>query len=244
MRKARAQQICSQNEILQREVDQQAGLCNTLQYVRNTLRSRSYEEEEASLERQNLCQQREDLRRRCSDLSRELDNSKKENMELKRDMQRRKSESDRIKMEFKGKLDRFEHAITDVRSLEADNNSLKKQLNEERMSGRERDESVRSLKSTIEMLTKQRQELLEKYHIAIKQLGAIKGENRRLSKDIESQRSMRKQEHDKIGEIDELTEKLQTSLHTAKGRLNRVGGKLADMTKTSTPRSRRSERSY
>ena len=54
-------------------------------------------------------------------------------------------------------------------------------------------------------MSTQRVELMEKYTAAVKELGVIKSQNRELTKTISCQQNLRKQDTEKMGEIEQVS---------------------------------------
>lgn len=218
----------TQNSCLEDELNQQRGLYSTLEYVKSALASKSEIEKLAEAERCSLQQEIDALKKQNKDYCKKMNDLRTCNRNLNEDLAAKKTEASKLRQDFKTKLDKFECAVKQVKELERECDRLKCQLTDVKRHYHEKEQSTKSLKSAVEALTCQRAQVLEKYSAAIKQVGCLKNENRELSKAVNCQRSLRKQDTDKIGEIEQLTQRLQTSLSNAKGRLSRVGGRLAD----------------
>jgi len=226
--KEEEEKIREHNENLEAELNAQKGICSTLEYVKAALESKKHSEQLVENENASLRDKVEQLQDQCQNYGSDIEELHCKIANLTSDLAIKNKETISLKEQFKNKLDKFENAITEVKKLEKERNEIRDKLIEEQSKLAEKEECIKSFKSTVETLTNQRTQLLEKYGLAIKQLGVIKNENRALSRSLQCQSQAYKQDTERIDEIEELTQKLQTSLSNAKGRLSKVGGVLGD----------------
>jgi len=220
-----------QNANLEDELNQQKGLRETLEYVRNTLENKNEMDKVAELERKNLYEELEATKDKVAVYRGEIEKLRKEKSNANSELTQKTFENTRLREEFKTKVEKFQETLKEVKTLEEERNGLKRSLCEEKAKFKEKDDENQTLKITIEQMSTQRVEIMSKYTATVKELGEIKNENRELSKTISCQQSLRRQDTEKMGEIEVITQKLQSSLSTAKGRLSRVGGRLAGETR-------------
>jgi len=216
-----------QNANLEDELNQQKGLRETLEYVKNTLENKKEMDKVAELERKNLYEELEATKDKVSVYRVEIEKLRKEKSNANSELTQKTFENTRLREEFKTKVEKFQETLKEVKTLEEERNELKRSLCEEKAKLKEKEDENHTLKLTVEQMSTQRVEIMSKYTASVKELGEVKTQNRELTKTISCQQNLRKQDTVKMDEIEVITQKLQSSLSTAKGRLSRVGGRLA-----------------
>ncbi|CAK8684633.1 unnamed protein product [Clavelina lepadiformis] len=227
---------CAQ-ELLSKEVSTQRNICDTLEHVRAALESKTRLELETKntadrlkAELENSEQELRRLRYHTNDL-----NATKVLLEDQLNTSRQKNAA--IKQDFQVKLDHLNESLKDIKNLEEHKNQMETLLSSEKDTVISLERENAMLQSTVDVMTKQRKQLVGSHTLAIQQLKRLEQENENLTQKLND--SIRMADNNRTKSLHKLTQKLQNSITSAKGKLSNVEQVLGSEEKALSDLSRR-----
>lgn len=143
------------------------------------------------------------------------------NKELETEIHERKKDAIIASKNFRRKLDEMETVVKSMKFIEKNKKSTETQLQTEYEVNDQLQKDVVMLQETIQSLNKQNRHLMDKNAEVTRDMKILNSENNRLRMQITEQVSRDEEEY--ISDVQQIAQRLQTSLSSAKGKLSRVG---------------------
>uniref|UniRef100_H2ZH39 Uncharacterized protein n=1 Tax=Ciona savignyi TaxID=51511 RepID=H2ZH39_CIOSA len=199
-----------ETKCLEHEVTSQRSICDALEYVRAALASKSVLEHETGKSNEKLKAQIMEFQRHNTELKKKLLTVQDAKENLERDLQLKSQKITRATNDFREQLNEIEDSMHEIQSEKT------KSAEENRL-----------LRRSLQIVEKQNEEILAKYQAAVKHSENLREENAQLVADLSTRDQDRATDLERISQLQTLTQRLQRSLSSAKGKLTKVGGMLS-----------------
>nr|XP_002129046.1 uncharacterized protein LOC100184814 [Ciona intestinalis] len=194
---------------LEHELKSQKSICDALEHVRAALTSKSILEEETGKTNEHLKARLLELEQFNVQLNQEVQMLRRAKDDVEMNLERKRHKLNEVKGDFKRKVVELEEAMHEV---QMEKNKIKTENG--------------VLSKSLELVKQRNEELSIRLDNTEKHVILLGHENSTLSNQLATHGVARSSDLERIRQLQTMTQRLQHSLSSAKGKLTKVGGML------------------